>query len=127
MSKQGIIHIIDKIIESVEIVQERTINTHSANEFVTSPAGMLLLDGVCMKLIAIGESVKSLDKQTNQQLLPSYPQIPWKDVMGMRDIIVHHYFEVDADIIFRTVKENIPPLLQTLKLMREDLSVSITP
>ena len=108
MSKQGIIHIIDNIIESVEIVQERTINTHSADEFVTSPAGMLLLDGVCMKLIAIGESVKSLDKQTNQKLLPAYSQIPWKDVMGMRDIIVHHYFEVDADIIFRTVKENIP-------------------
>ena len=123
MSKQGIIHIIDKIIESVEIVQERTINTHSADEFVTSPAGMLLLDGVCMKLIAIGESVKSLDKQTNQKLLPAYSQIPWKDVMGMRDIIVHHYFEVDADIIFRTVKENIPPLLQTLK----DLSASTNP
>ena len=48
-------------------------------------------------------------------------QIPWREVMGMRDIIVHHYFEVDADVIFNTVKENIPLLMDTLLQMREDL------
>ena len=54
-------------------------------------------------------------------MLINKPQIPWREVMGMRDIIVHHYFEVDADVIFNTVKENIPLLMDTLLQMREDL------
>lgn len=80
-----------------------------------------MLDGVCMKLIASGESIKNLDKLTAGNLLVYYPQIPWREVMGMRDIIVHHYFEVDADVIFNTVQESIPPLLEVLEQMRKDL------
>ena len=41
--------------------------------------------------------------------------------MGIRDISVHHYFEVDADVIFNTVQESIPPLLEVLEQMRKDL------
>ena len=45
------------------------------------------LDAACMVLIAIGESVKTLDKLTEKELLPIYPSIDWKGVMGVRDII----------------------------------------
>lgn len=74
-----------------------------------------------MKLTAIGESVKSLDKITNKKLLANYPEIPWKNVMGVRDIIVHHYFDIDADEIFRICKEDIPQLLQIIRKMINDL------
>lgn len=117
-----ILHLLDKIIESVEIVQERTENVQTVNDFLDSATGSLLLDGVCMKLIATGESIKNLDKLTKGNLLVLYPEIPWREVMGMRDIIVHHYFEVDADVIFNTVKQNIPLLMATLKRMQKDLN-----
>ena len=113
-----VLHLLDKVIESLEVIQQRTENT---NDFLDSATGTLLLDGVCMKLIATGESIKNLDKLTAGNLLIYYPQRPWREVMGMRDIIVHHYFEVDADVIFNTVKENIPLLMDTLLQMREDL------
>lgn len=116
------IHLLDKIIESVNIILERTAAIDSVNDFLDTPNGTLLLDGVCMKLIAAGESIKNLDKLTSGSLLAHYPQIPWRDVMGMRDIIVHHYFEVDADVIFSTVKEGIPPLLGALEQIRKDLA-----
>ena len=102
-------------------IQHGSENIHCTNDFLDSATGTLLLDGVCMKLIATGESIKNLDKLTAGNLLIYYPQIPWREVMGMRDIIVHHYFEVDADVIFNTVKENIPLLMDTLLQMREDL------
>ena len=102
-----VLHLLDKVIESLEVIQQRTENIHCTNDFLDSATGTLLLDGVCMKLIATGESIKNLDKLTAGNLLIYYPQIPWREVMGMRDIIVHHYFEVDADVIFNTVKENI--------------------
>lgn len=54
-----------------------------------------------MKLSAVGESVKNLDKITKREFLSNYPEIPWKNVMGVRDVIVHHYFEVDVEEIFR--------------------------
>ncbi|KAA6326150.1 hypothetical protein EZS27_024716, partial [termite gut metagenome] len=45
---------------------------------------------------------------------------PWKKIMGMRDVIAHHYFEVDADVVFNIVKNSIPPLLEIIKQMMRD-------
>ena len=53
-----------------------------------------------MLLITIGESLKNLDKVTNGELLPEYPEIEWKKVKGLRDIISHQYFDVNAEAIF---------------------------
>lgn len=61
-----------------------------------------------MLLIVIGESVKRIDKVTNKELLSFYPEIDWKGVMGMRDIIAHHYFDIDASIVFDVIKNNLP-------------------
>lgn len=49
------------------------------------------LESTCMLLIAIGEGVKGVDKLTDKKLLSFYPEMDWKGVMGMRDIIAHHY------------------------------------
>lgn len=121
MCKERVLHLLKKIEESLETILKRTSNIHNVNDFLDSPEGMLVLDGICMNLIAVGESIKNLDKISNRTLLPNYPQIEWREVMGMRDIIVHHYFEVDADIIFATVKENIPELKDVIRSIIKDL------
>ncbi len=122
MSEKGLVlHTLEKIRESLDIVLERTGNMTSVDDFLQSPSGVMLLDSVCMKLIAIGESVKNLDKLTCRNLLPEYPEIPWKNVMGVRDIIVHHYFDVDADEIYRICTEDIPLLRQVVCRMMNDL------
>lgn len=116
-----IVHLLERIAEQLEIIMGRCHNIHCVDDFLDSPEGMSLLDGVCMKLIAIGESIKNLDKLTGRNLLINYPQISWREVMGMRDIIVHHYFEIDADVIFATVRENVPQLLDMIQQMKEDV------
>lgn len=115
-------HLLSLIAQSLETICQRCENIKTVNDFLDSPQGMSLLDGVCMKLIAIGESVKNLDKLTNKHLLINYPQIPWREVMGMRDIIVHHYFEIDADVILKTVHENVPLLLEVIIQMKKDMT-----
>lgn len=65
-------HLLEKVIESIEVIQQRTENIHCVNDFLDSSTGTLLLDGVCMKLIATGESIKNLDKLTNRSLLVHY-------------------------------------------------------
>lgn len=75
-----------------------------------------------MKVIAVGESVKNLDKHTGKALLINYPEIPWKNVMGTRDIIVHHYFDIDADELLRIVKVDVPILRATIHRIIKDLN-----
>ncbi len=110
------------INDNLEIIQKRTAGILSSHDFTSSEYSMILLDSVCMKLVAVGETIKNLDKVTNKELLNWYPQVNWKQAMGMRDIIVHHYFDVDAEVIYKTLKENIPLLYDVLSQIKKDLS-----
>ncbi len=75
-----------------------------------------------MQLIAIGEGLKNLDNVTGKKLLTRYPQIEWKKVKGMRDIISHHYFDVDAEAIFEVCRNHAPGLAETLAVIIKDIS-----
>jgi len=68
-----------------------------------------------MQFIALGEAVKKIDKLTDKKLLIMYPNIPWKDIAGMRDILSHHYFDLNADVIYDVTIEYIPNLRDVLK------------
>ena len=125
-NKSEVSHLLDRITEQLEIVCERCRNVQSVNDFLGSNEGMSLLDGVCMKLIAVGESIKNLDKLTERSLLVNYPKIPWREVMGMREILVHHSFAIDADVIFATVRESVPELLSIISLIKKDIEAEKT-
>ena len=104
---------------------ERIINNSQAIDdsqyYVLSPAGMERLESTCMLLLAIGESIKGIDKMTREQLLPNYPEVDWKGAMGIRDIIAHHYFDIDESIVFDVVKNKLPGMLETINKMIEEL------
>lgn len=97
-----------KVEIAIDRILERSETIHSANDFLSTPTGVERMESICMLLIAIGESVKRIDKATGKQLLSQYPEIDWKGVMGMRDIIAHHYFDIDADIVFDVMKNSLP-------------------
>ena len=102
-------------------VLEWTVDITTANDFATTPTGMMMLNAVCMKLLAIGEEIKGLDRRTDGEFLKHYPSIPWKQIKGMRDIIAHHYFSVDAAVIFSVLKIDVHPLLEVIRQMTADL------
>ena len=114
-------HTLELIRDSLELIEKRCSDIYFVDDFLLSDSGMMKLDSICMKLTAIGESIKNLDKITNKELLVKYPEIPWRNVMGIRDIIVHHYFDVDADEIFRICKEDIPQLYKVIIKIINDL------
>jgi uncharacterized protein with HEPN domain len=55
-------------------------------------------------------------------LLNQYPEIDWKGAMGMRDIITHHYFDIDAEEIFWVCKHQIKPLADTIEKIIKDIT-----
>ena len=106
-----------KIRTVINTIVERVANVDDPNDFLCSPDGMLRLDAICMNLIALGEAVKGLDKQTHGELLPRYPEIYWSGVMRMRDKIAHHYFEIDTEVVFCTIEEDIPQMAKVIDRM----------
>ena len=114
-------HTLSQLELAINRVQERTAAIHSVDDFLSTPGGMEKLDAACMVLIAIGESVKNLDKVSEHKLLPAYPSIPWKKVMGIRDIMAHHYFDVDADVVFEVINKELKPLKDAILFFKEQL------
>ena len=113
--------ILSQILKALDTVIQRFDPVKTLADFTGSPAGMEKLDAICMQLIAIGEGLKNVDKITNNSLLHQYPEINWKGAKAMRDIISHHYFEIDAEIIFEVCQNKIKPLRDTIEKILNNL------
>ncbi|MGB7291237.1 MAG: DUF86 domain-containing protein [Thermodesulfobacteriota bacterium] len=61
---------------------------------------------VVRALEIVGEAVKNIPSDVRKK----YPEVPWKDISGMRNKVIHEYFGVKLSIVWRTVKEELPPL-----------------
>ena len=70
----------------------------------------LLLSGVLRELEVIGEAANNISEKTKKQ----FPHLPWKELVGMRNRLIHAYFDVDHDIIWETVREYVPTLHKEL-------------
>ena len=116
------LEILSQILRSVQTIMRRFEPIQSAEDFVKSETGMEKLDAICMQLIAIGESLKNLDKVTNRTLLSRYQQVDWKKAKGMRDIISHHYFDLNAEAIFNVCENHIEKLYHTIEKIIKDLT-----
>ena len=110
-----------RIASTIERIINNSKTIDDSQYYVLSPAGMERLESTCMLLLAIGESIKGIDKMTQKQLLPNYPEVDWKGAMGIRDIIAHHYFDIDESIVFNVVKNKLPGMLETINKMIEEL------
>ncbi len=65
----------------------------------------------------IGEAAKNISKD----LTKKYPNIEWKEIIGTRDKIIHHYFGVDLEIVWNIIEKDIPDLKQKILKVKEDL------
>jgi len=119
--KELVIEILSQISNAVSIALKRFEVVHDVSCFTDTPEGMEKLDSICMVLIAIGESLKNIDKITNKELLLKYPQIDWMAAKGMRDIISHHYFDIDAAEIYFVCDTKLEELLETINKMINEL------
>lgn len=102
---------------ALNMISERSLVIRTPDDFLVSPDGMMRLDAICMNLIVLGEAVKGLDKVTKGELFPLFPAIYWSGVMKMRDKIAHHYFEIDAEVVFKTLKNDIPDMQSVVRQM----------
>ena len=119
--KKLALEILHQIDWSVQTIQKRVKPIKSADDFTISDAGLEKLDAICMQLIAIGESLKNLDKVTDLALLKNYPEVEWDKVKGMRDVISHHYFDVNAEVVYTVCVDHLAGLGKTIQKIIKDI------
>jgi len=113
--------ILSQIQTAILTIKFRFEPVDSVNYFLDTPAGQEKLDSLCMLFIAIGESLKNIDKLTDKQLLPKYDDIDWKAIKGMRDVLSHHYFDINAEAIYNVCIDELDILETTITKMLEEL------
>lgn len=91
------------------------------NDLLKSSSGMQDLAGNCMVIMAIGEGFKKIDAMTNGQFLVLRPEIPWRQVFGLRNRIAHGYFDIDIDVISDVVNKDLEPLLKATDYLLKTL------
>ncbi len=102
---------IHHILESIELINEY-VKDVNMKEFLLSTQTQ---DSVIRRLEIIGEATKKISMSFRER----YPDIPWKLMAGMRDILIHEYFGVDSVLVWNTIKNDLPMLEETLKDIKQ--------
>ncbi len=119
-NKDRILSLLNRIEESITLIWDKTEKIKKPDDFLLTSDDMFILSGVCMQLIFIGENVKSIDNKTNHEYLKNYPEIPWSEIMGLRDIIAHEYHRIDAEEIFQVMQSDLVILMEVIQKMQKD-------
>ena len=96
-------HILDCIRKIKEFTNGLSLKDFSVNELVQ--------DAVIRNIEIIGEASKKISSDTKQ----IFYEIPWREIAGMRDKLIHDYLGVDAEVVWRTITEDIPTLEKQIK------------
>jgi uncharacterized protein with HEPN domain len=74
-------------------------------------------DAVIRRLSIIGEAARRISDETRNR----YPNLPWTDMIAMRNLVIHEYDDVDMGIVWDTVRNDLPPILAGLESLSESL------
>lgn len=93
---------LEHILESIEEI-ERNIHKMSESKFYESTT---IQDAVIRRLEIIGEAVRNVPDSFRER----YPDIPWRKIAGLRDVLIHEYFGVDMKLVWQIANKDIPKL-----------------
>lgn len=112
---------LQQIKEAILNLEDWNKSLTSVDDLLGSADGTKTLAADCMLIEAIGEGFKRIDAKTNQQLLPKRPEIPWKQVIGMRDHIAHGYFDINTDFVWDVIQNDLKPLREAVEYFLDNL------
>ena len=119
--REIVVDMFRQIAETLERTQRLFFTVAEPDDFCNSEEGWDKLDAISMRLLAIGEMLKNIDRKTNKSLLVQYEGIDWTGFMGLRDVIAHEYYNLNPIKIFEICSNEVEPLLKTVNQIINDL------
>lgn len=110
----AVIDYLDDILDAVEKI-ERFTSGMDYEEFADDPK---TVDAVLRNFEVIGEAVKNVPEDVQQE----YSDVPWSEMAGMRDQLIHGYATIELEIVWSTIQEEIPTLASQIASIRDDLT-----
>ena len=102
---------IDHILNAIGKITDATAGTRE--EFLAS---VLKRDAVSYNFLIIGEAAN----QISNELQMAHPEIPWKVIVGMRNVLIHDYVQTNYALVWKTAKEDLPKLLEQLQSIQDE-------
>lgn len=103
----------EDISESIKLIEEYIGNISK----IALDKNQGLKDSIIRRLEIIGEATKNVPDDFREK----YPEVPWKKIAGLRDIIIHAYFNIDLDIMWDIIKKDLPDLKEKILKIKKDL------
>lgn len=108
------------VAEAIEKINKSFHKILTAEDFLDDQDSMDKLDAISMRLQAIGEVLKKVSKEF-PRILSEHPEVDWKGAINFRDKISHHYFDIDAEEIFKICKAHVPLLEKAIKEILKEI------
>ncbi len=110
MDKKNTEELLEYILFSIVLIEKRFASIHSSDDFLKNTSGLEKLDAISMRLQTIGEAIKNILKTDQSTLLEFTHSEYWSNIVKLREIISHHYIDIDAEIVFEICDEELAEL-----------------
>lgn len=121
-SKQQLTDMIQFVERQIVFTIETTAKVQTYHDFLVSQDSMVLFNSTCMCLQSIGETIRQVDERTEGKLFSLYPTTPWKQIIGMHNIISHEYLSIDPELVFDITRSELHPLLTDIRHILADIN-----
>lgn len=110
MDKANNLELLKFILESIAMIKKHFIGIASSDDFMHSEDGLTKLDAISMRLQSIGEALRNIDKRYREFLLEVADKTYWSNIIKTREIITHHYIDIDSETIYMICDEKLEDL-----------------
>ncbi len=122
MDKANNKELLQFILDSIAMIKKRFDGIMSSDDFMYSEEGMTKLDAISMRLQSIGEALKNIDKRDRDFLLEVADKTYWSNIIKTREIITHHYIDIDSETIFMICDEKLNELEKKISSLMNKLN-----
>ena len=124
MHKLSLLELLEFIHESIILIQKRFSYIACVDDFTDDEIGLEKLDSIILRIQTIGEALKNIDKHQKSFLESVASASYWSNIIKLRDLISHHYVDIDAETIYMICDEKLDDLdtyvLQLIEVLEAD-------
>lgn len=121
MHKMSLFELLEFVLESIKVIQKRFASIDTSDDFMKDDNGLEKLDSIIMRIQTIGEALKNIDKHEKGFLESVAPSEYWSNIIKLRDLISHHYIDIDSETIFMICDEKLDDLENKVAILLSKL------